>query len=225
MALALAKATAKKVLGRLTQASQIEAYLKDNPYPKLNIGCGYNVVPGWMNVDLTGGRGGTIFMDALKTFPVPEGTFDAILCEHMVEHLPKEAGPVLAREAFRALKPGGRMRIVTPDLENMARLALDSSTPQARRYLEFVAGVHGRETITGADALNYIFYEYGHRHIYTVASLTAVMREAGFTEIVETRAGHPAAEVFLGAEGHSNFMGAENNATEAFALEARKPSA
>lgn len=45
-------------------------------------------------------------------FPWADGTFDAITCMHVVEHL---ASPRhLLRESARVLKPGGRMYIETP---------------------------------------------------------------------------------------------------------------
>ncbi len=223
MVIAAAQAAARRVYGRLFQASQMESYLSAQTAPRLNIGCGCNTLPGWMNVDLTGGRGGAIYMDATRRFPLPDDTFEAVLCEHMIEHVPQEAGATLAREAFRVLAPGGWLRIVTPDLERLVGLCITEPTEEAQRYLDFVASIHGRPRITPAEAINYMFYEYGHRHIYSIAGLSAVLRQAGFVDLVDTRAGYPAQPVFEGAEGHPGFMGLENDALEAFAIEARKP--
>jgi hypothetical protein len=112
---------------------------------------------------------------------------------------------------------------VTPDLEGLAGMCVSPPTPAQERYLGFVAKLHGRDSITPADALNLIFYEYGHRHIYTVAELTGVLAAAGFEDIRASRAGHPIDPGFAGVEGHPGFMGLENDAVEAFALEAKKP--
>jgi hypothetical protein len=141
----------------------------------------------------------------------------------MIEHVPEGAGAHIVREAFRVLKPGGRVRIITPDLENMARLATQPLDDKGKAYLEFVAKLHGRDAVTPADALNLIFYEYGHRHIYSIAKLRGVLESAGFKDVNETRAGYPIDPIFVGAEGHPNFMGLDNDAVEAFALEAQKP--
>jgi ubiquinone/menaquinone biosynthesis C-methylase UbiE len=178
-----------------------------------------------MNVDLTGGRHGSIYMNAARRFPLPDDTFDAILCEHLIEHLPEKDGLSLLREALRVLKPGGRIRVVTPDLESLAQLCQSEPTGVGAEYVAFVAKLHGRPAITPGEALNYIFYDYGHRHIYTVAKLRRVLEGVGFADVTESRAGYPVHPIFRGAEGHPNFMGLENDAFEAFALEAVKPDA
>ena len=211
------------VYGRVTQTAQIARYFRQFKQPRLNVGCGHNVLHGWLNVDLQGGRHGTVFMDATRRWPLDENSFDAILCEHTIEHMSKDAGAHLLAEAFRVLRPGGQIRVVTPDLGAMARLILDPSGSECRQYLRFVAGFHGKEEISICDALNYLFYSYGHKYIYTVDELAQRVRLAGFENVVETRAGHPLHETFHGVEGHPNFMGLENDAFEAFALEAAKP--
>lgn len=217
------RALASRVYGRLAHRRQIAEYFGTTIQPRLNVGCGYNALEGWMNVDLHGGRHGSIFMDASRRWPLPNNAFDAILCEHLIEHLPKDVGLRLLVEAFRVLKPSGRIRVVTPDLRAMARLILDPSTSEHRQYLDSVAEFHGKSQISDCDAVNYIFYCYGHRYIYTVEELTRHFREVGFGEVVETRAGYPRHEIFHAAEGHPNFIGLENDALEAFALEAVKP--
>lgn len=211
------------VYGRAAQTTQIARYFRQFKQPRLNVGCGHNVLHGWLNVDLQGGRHGTVFMDATRRWPFDEKSFDAILCEHTIEHMPKDAGAHLLAEALRVLRPGRRIRVVTPDLGAMARLILDPLRPECREYLHFVASFRGKAEISTCDALNYLFYSYGHKYIYTVDELAQVVRLAGFDNIVETRAGHPLHETFHGVEGHPNFMGLENDAFEAFALEAAKP--
>jgi predicted SAM-dependent methyltransferase len=218
-----ARALTKAIYARLAAPGQIRAYLAESPSPRLNVGCGHNVVRGWMNIDHSGGRHGTIFMDATRPLPLPDDKFDAILCEHLIEHLPEADGRSLIRNLLKVLKPGGRIRIVTPDLESLAQLCVSSPNAAASCYLDFVAKLHGRAEITPGDALNYIFYEYGHRHIYTRTKLRHLLEETGFTNVTEGRAGSPLHPIFDGAEGHPQFMGLENDAFEAFALEARKP--
>jgi SAM-dependent methyltransferase len=213
---------AKYIYGRMACTAQIAGYLRETKQPRLNVGCGQNVLDGWLNVDLEGGRHGTVFMDASRRWPLNENSFDAILCEHTIEHMPKEAGRHLLAEARRVLRPGGQIRVVTPDLGAMAKMILDPSRSEHRQYLRFVAGFHGKVEISNCDATNYLFYSYGHRYIYTVEELAQHVRLAGFDNIVETRAGHPVHDAFHGAEGHPNFMGLENDAFEAFGIEGTK---
>jgi SAM-dependent methyltransferase len=223
MPLALARAAAKRLVGHAVQSARIRRYLADHGSRRLNLGCGHHLLEDWLNVDLEGALRGPVFMDLTKPLPLPEGAFEAALCEHLIEHLPRPAGGALMAEAFRVLAPGGRIRVVTPDLETLAGMCVNPPSSEQERYLEFVAGLHGLSSITPGDALNYIFYDYGHRHIYSVGELTAVLAAAGFSEIRSSRAGHPIDPSFVGVEGHPGFMGLENDAVEAFALEAKKP--
>jgi predicted SAM-dependent methyltransferase len=49
--------------------------------------------------------------------PLVDNCSDFIFSSHFLEHLPKNTGLFFIREVFRVLKPGGRVRIVVPDLE------------------------------------------------------------------------------------------------------------
>ena len=212
----------KSIVGRLVAPYRIAYYLaKDGPR-RLNIGCGYNTLPGWLNVDLGGGIRSAVWMDATRTFPIPTGSINAVLCEHMVEQVSKNDAAVLIGEVFRVLSPGGKFRIVTPDLGAMIDLYRESIDVRARNYLDFVAGLHGVAAISTGDALNIIFYEYGHRHIYDIDELRSMLEDVGFAKIAVGRAGNPFDPMFENTEGHPHFTGFENNAFEAFALEATK---
>jgi predicted SAM-dependent methyltransferase len=215
----------KRAYVRLAGRRQIAAYLSATKCPRLNLGCGYNVLDGWMNVDLEGGRHGTIFMDATSTWPLPDNAFDAILCEHMIEHVPKDAGIHLLAEAFRVLLPGGRIRVITPDLSAVAKLVFNPAVPEYREYLEFLAKFHDKAEMSGCDAVNVMFYCYGHKYIYTRDELKLHFRLTGFDDVVESRGGQPVHALFYGVEDHPNLTGLKNAAMEAFAIEAIKPSA
>ena len=54
--------------------------------------------------------------------PLTDNCADFVYSSHFLEHLPKNTGQFFIREVFRILKPGGRARIVVPDLEYAMRL-------------------------------------------------------------------------------------------------------
>ena len=86
----------------------------------LNAGCGHHCLPDWVNLDFIA-HGDVQGYDLRKGIPFPENTFDLVYSSHMLEHLSRDEGMHFLREAYRVLKPGGIVRILTPDLERMAR--------------------------------------------------------------------------------------------------------
>ena len=59
--------------------------------------------------------------DVRKGLPFSDGTFDAVFALHIIEHLTPDEGKNFAAEIYRVLKPGGHVRISTPDMENICR--------------------------------------------------------------------------------------------------------
>src|SRR5216683_1624924 len=81
---------------------------------KLNIGCGANVVAGWINIDLDGPA--EVFRwDCRRGIPCDDGSVDLIFAEHVFEHLDPWTGARFLSECKRCLRSGGTVRIVVPD--------------------------------------------------------------------------------------------------------------
>ena len=55
----------------------------------------------------------------LEDVCLPDGTFDAITMQHAVEHLPDPVRTL--QSAYRLLRPGGRLVVVTPNVNSLAR--------------------------------------------------------------------------------------------------------
>ena len=216
---AVARTFAAKRVSRL----RVDRYLGTHPRSLLNIGCGNNHIPGWLNVDLDCGvRAGVVYLDATRPFPIKTGAFDAVLYEHMIEHIPKPDAVRMIGEIFRVLKPGGKFRVVTPDLDTLIDLFRRPIEGPAQRYMDCIARIHGVTSVSPGDAVNLAFYEYGHRHIYMVSELRSMLVDAGFTDILEGRGGYASDSVFDGVEGHPKIVGVDLDAFEAFAFEATK---
>lgn len=90
----------------------------------LNIGCGATSHPEWVNIDVGGGDG-VISHDVTNDLPFPDNMFDAVYHSHLLEHLPRRNALPFMEECFRVLKSGGIVRILVPDLEQIARLYLE----------------------------------------------------------------------------------------------------
>lgn len=79
---------------------------------KLNVGCGYNIRSGWINLDVADLQGVDIVHD-IENLPLPfnDDTFNIILCQDVLEHI--EYIPVL-HDLHRILKKGGILQIRVP---------------------------------------------------------------------------------------------------------------
>jgi len=79
----------------------------------LDLGCGKNKTSGAIGVDLMKFTDVDIVHDLnALPYPFPENFFDAVILNHVVEHLESLVNTV--REVHRVLKPGGEAWIATP---------------------------------------------------------------------------------------------------------------
>jgi predicted SAM-dependent methyltransferase len=85
----------------------------------LNVGCGTKFHPDWTNVDMASYSPEVKVVDLTKGIPFHDNSFDVVYHSQVLEHIPKEKATDFVEECYRVLKPGGIMRIVVPDLENI----------------------------------------------------------------------------------------------------------
>lgn len=95
-------------------------------YRLLNLACGSKVSQhgNWTNVDFQSPVDGVIEMNILRGLCFPDATFDAVYSAQFIEHLTPIEGEKVLMEVARVMKPGGVIRIVTPDLEELSRTYL-----------------------------------------------------------------------------------------------------
>lgn len=190
---------------------------------KLQLGCGANVLPDWINTDSAPGPTAD-YVDFNKRLPFVDDLFAAVFLEHTIEHVSKAEARSVVAEVFRILRPGGWFRLVTPSLENLARMVVEPQAETSQRYLAWFRQYSVNPAATLADAVNLIFYGHGHRHIYSSDDLADVLRSAGFVDIRSMAAGIYAHRIFRGVDGHGRVIGDAINGMEAFAIEAAKPA-
>lgn len=94
----------------------------------LNIGCGqrYSTDLRWENVDFHSDSERVTAHDLRTGLPGPDGAYDAVYASHVLEHFTRGDARQLVGECLRALRPGGVIRVVVPDLEGICRLYLEA---------------------------------------------------------------------------------------------------
>lgn len=165
---------------------------------RINVGSSSRHVDGWISVDiLRDPEGLCLRMDATLPWPFASGAAAAIASEHVIEHIDPAAMPGFVAEAFRVLRPGGRLRLSTPNLRGIAEayLAEDPDVLAAHRG-------HGYTARTHADLLNNYLHEFGHVHVYDVASLRLLLEDAGFTDVREAAFGESEHAELRGIDQH-----------------------
>jgi predicted SAM-dependent methyltransferase len=91
----------------------------------LNLGCGRRFHPDWVNVDIMPQGPSVVRADVSDGIPFADDHFDAVYHSHMIEHIRVQDVQRFLVECRRVLKPGGILRIATPDLERLCAAYLE----------------------------------------------------------------------------------------------------
>jgi predicted SAM-dependent methyltransferase len=141
-----------KVLGLMFAGKAAKAIknCRDNKLPiRIIIGAGSDRYDGWIETD-------KYVLDICSpenwALCFEPSTVDAILAEHVLEHLSLEENKIALSSAFHYLKPGGRFRIAVPDGNRKD-------------------AVYHADVAPPAD---------GHKMLFDLKSLSALLEEIGF---------------------------------------------
>lgn len=151
-----------------TNGRLIRRYMSSHAVRKLQIGAGFTKLDGWLSTDLEPRDKTSAFLDATKPFPFEDRTFDYVYSEHMIEHIPWKDGLFMLRECLRVLKPGGGLRVATPDLEVLMALYKDTSRPHADEYIHWITDrfLEAVPVYKPQFVINNAFTNWGHRFLY-----------------------------------------------------------
>lgn len=90
----------------------------------LNLGCGTDIRPGFVNVDFRQLPGVDKVADLSKLpWPWADGEVDHVMMLDFLEHFPYRQTERILEDCWRMLKVGGKIEIQVPDLEHCARAA------------------------------------------------------------------------------------------------------
>jgi predicted SAM-dependent methyltransferase len=212
------------LLRRHTSRTILDSYLATKAVHMLEIGAGAMDKDGWLNTDIEP-TAKEAFLDASKSFPLPDQSMHYVHSEHVIEHLTFDGGLVMLKESFRVLDHGGRVRIATPSLLKVVSVLQEPPTPEAVEYLTGKAAWHHlpKTAEPSGFVVNYEMHEFGHQFLYTPRLLRARLEEAGFVDIKEFAPGESDDPGLRNVEVRPHMDFAKLNAFETFVLEGVKP--
>ena len=181
----------------------------------LNLGCGPNSRPEFINLDYLWHPGIDVCWDVTRGLPLESKKLAGIFTEHCLEHLPVATLAGVFAECRRVLRSGGTLRVVVPDGE----LYLT-------RYADLVRGAAGAELPYAGDdkmngiyspimSVNRIFREHGHLYIHDFAMLKALLERSGFVDVTK--------RAFMVGRDPALLVDTEARAVESLYLEASAP--
>ena len=148
----------------------------------LEFGAGGTKRNGWITTDVTWRSAN--HLDVTATWPMADETVDFLFSDNVVEHLSLSGARVAFREACRVLKPGGILRVVTPDIGELTRAYL--SVPEESDGLKTQLLEEGYLVENQVDLLRFAFQDDGHAsgYLWDKDALETELRSAGFSGVV-----------------------------------------
>jgi predicted SAM-dependent methyltransferase len=215
-----------QIVGRARQRRQVDRYLEESVRPRcLRFGSGRHVDAGWLSADIVPAAWDVVYMDATRPLPLPSHSFDAILCEHMIEHIALPDGFDLLAEFHRVLRPHGVLRISTPNLDTVRALPDQAQQADVAEYITwsnqtFGGPIEQADLGNSAYVVNRLMREWGHTFIYDEVTLRAALEQAGFRGIERVEPGHSRHVHLEGVDRHAELIGETADRFETLALEA-----
>lgn len=205
-------------------------YLEKEKVRKLHIGCGSNILEGWLNTDIRDDHEDIAYMDAGLAFPLGAETLDFIFSEHLLEHLKLNQQVIMLNECRRVLKKDGVLRIATPSLDFLFSLYTDSQKQEHQEYLEWaelaIPNLRAAKNINSAYSkvyvINNFFKDWGHQLIHNYQSLEELAYKNGFTRVSQLEVGQSNYYELRNLEKHGTIIPKEANDLETMVLELAK---
>lgn len=85
----------------------------------VNLGCGNRHHKDWINLDFHSNSKHVQTFNLNEPLPFKDNSIDVVYHSHVLEHFNKCKAKEFSKECYRVLKPGGIIRVVVPDLEDI----------------------------------------------------------------------------------------------------------
>lgn len=152
---------------------------------------------GWHTLDhkLTESTNDAIAGDA-SSIKLPDESCDIVFCSHVFEHIPHLNLPLVLSEINRVLKPGGVLRILTPDLAKVAKAYVEKDEEFFRKakdedeslrvdlgyggmLVNFIVSP-GQDTVLVDRGIKNFIGGYAHLYSYDYEMLQIMLTKLGY---------------------------------------------
>lgn len=180
---------------------------------KLNLGCGSVRPEGWINTDsslnahlqripilgkalsrfiktVQYDNHNVVYMNLNRKWPFPSDSVDIVYASHLFEHLSLKSADIFLKQAYRTLKKDGVMRLVVPDLYQIARNYIElydkaKDDADTTKDIMWAVNMHREGQYGHPGVLKKIIceiqgYPHQHKYMYDAKSLTHQVKKYGF---------------------------------------------
>lgn len=156
---------------------------------RLHLGCGSNILEGYVNVDKFVNAPNIMKWDAVN-IPLSDNSVGEIYCSQLLEHLSFEDEKKFFDEVFRLLKTGGELRFEVPDFEWITKQFIDANDNWKEFYKREDNHYFGHGYNMNEKWSVLVCHIFGnqssdgqyHKNAYTAQKIEAILDYYGYSE-------------------------------------------
>ena len=145
---------------------------------KINLGSGHWKLEEWINVDIDRESHPDVCANLAVGLPFANGVAHLMHTEDFIDQLELEQAAEFLRECHRILRPGGILRVLTPDMRKLTELYLNDPAQLKTLWQNFV-GVP-LSLNTAGEIFNIGMRFAGHTFLYDEETFKALATSCGF---------------------------------------------
>ena len=171
-------------------------FKRDRKIDKLNIGCGDDLVNGWLNISLfrireypygiivKNANGISVLnLDIGELDSIPPATIKCIYASHFIEHITHDETRKFLEKAYKWMVKGGVIRLTSPDLELWVKKYYENELDFFKKYHSIY--LKSNMIRTKGEIFMSQCHGFGHMWNYDFESLKNIMNDAGFSKITK----------------------------------------
>lgn len=146
-------------------------------YPnKLNLGCGFDIRTGYINVDVNAFHNPDLIADVCDLSMLPSSYYEEIIAYDVLEHLTRNKAKIALAQWNRLLKTNGKLKLQVPNILGLLSLFNTHKYKSIEKQEELIRALFGTQEYNGDF----------HYNGFTEPLLSNYLLETGFINIKVT---------------------------------------